>query len=272
MLRKITSLTALLSFLVTLTTSVVLYIVPHGRVAYWADWTFLGLSKDQWDGTHITVGTLFIVALLLHVWLNWKPLMAYMKNKARQMVVLTGPMIVSVAITLFVFFGTLLGLPPMQQILDFGASIKDDAVKTYGNPPFGHAELSPLDKFCGYLGLDVEKAVAALKAAGYTLEKGAATELKDIARSRGVSPQHVFEDIRGGLGGDPFGRLPADPPQGLGRMAFSEVCAGFGLPVEDAIARLKAKSVNATPEMTIKDIAAGSDMKPRDVYEILRGN
>jgi len=271
MFRKITSLTALLSFLVTLTTSVVLYIVPHGRVAYWADWTFLGLSKDQWDATHITVGTLFIVALLLHIWLNWKPLVAYMKNKAREMVVMTGPMVASVVITLFVFFGTLVGLPPMQQILDFGASIKDDATKTYGNPPFGHAELSPLDKFCGYLGLDVEKAVAALKEAGYTLEKGAATELKAIARSKGVSPQRVFEDIRAGLGGDPFDRLPADPPQGLGRMSLTDVCAGFGLSVDDAIARLGAKSIKATPEMSLKDIAEGNDLKPRDVYEALRG-
>jgi len=270
MFRKITSLTALLSFLVTLLTSVILYVEPHGRVAYWADWSLLGLTKDQWDATHLTTGTLFIVALLLHIWLNWKPLMAYMKNKARAMVVMTGPMIVSAVITLFVFVGTLLGLPPMQQIMDFGASIKDDAIKTYGNPPFGHAELSPLDKFCGYLGLDVEKSVAALKEAGYTLEKGAATEVREIARSKGVSPQRVFDDMRAGLGGDPFGRLPADPPQGLGRMSLADVCSSFGLSADDAVARLKAKSIDATPEMTLKDIAAGNNLKPRDVYEALR--
>jgi hypothetical protein len=37
-LRKITSLTALLSFVLMLVTSIILYIVPQGRVAYWADW------------------------------------------------------------------------------------------------------------------------------------------------------------------------------------------------------------------------------------------
>ncbi len=153
MLRKVCSLTSFLSFIITLLTSVILYIVPHGRVAYWAEWRFWGLSKEQWGDVHITVGTLFVIALLLHLWLNWRPLMAYMKNKAREMVVMTAPMIVSVALTLFVAVGTLLHLPPMQQFLDFGLSIKDDAVKVYGNPPYGHAEQSSLTKFCGYLGL-----------------------------------------------------------------------------------------------------------------------
>ena len=35
--RKITSLTALLPFIFLLVTSIVLYIVPHGRVAYWSE-------------------------------------------------------------------------------------------------------------------------------------------------------------------------------------------------------------------------------------------
>lgn len=51
-MRKITSLTGLLSFLITLLTSVILYVVPEGRVAYWADWHLLGLTKTQW-GTSI---------------------------------------------------------------------------------------------------------------------------------------------------------------------------------------------------------------------------
>ncbi|MGD8661539.1 MAG: DUF4405 domain-containing protein [Desulfobacterales bacterium] len=37
-IRRITSLTALLSFVLLTITVVVLYIVPQGRVAYRADW------------------------------------------------------------------------------------------------------------------------------------------------------------------------------------------------------------------------------------------
>ena len=271
MLRKITSLTTLLSFIVTIVTSVVLYIVPHGRVANWADWTFLGMTKDDWGGTHTTVGTLFVLAGLIHLWLNWKPITAYMKNRAREMVVMTGPMIVALALTVFVFAGTLLGLPPMRQLLDFSDAVKEGATATYGNPPYGHAEDSQLKKFCGYLGFDTAQAMAVLEKGGYTLDKGEQTPIKDIARTRNVSPQQVFDDIRAGLGSDPFAALPPEPPQGLGKLRLADVCKSFGLSVDEAVARLAAASFRADPDMTLKEIATQNGQMPRDVYDALRG-
>lgn len=271
MIRKITSLTSLVSFIVTLVTSVVLYVVPHGRVANWADWTLLGMTKDDWGGVHTTVGTLFILALLLHMWLNWKPLMAYMKNRARKLTVMTAPMLISLALTAFVFAGTLLGLPPMKQLLDYSTDIKESAVETYGNPPYGHAEESSLKKFCGYLGFDLDAAMAALEQAGYTLDKGAESAIQDIARSKNASPQQVFDDIRNALGGDPFSSLPASPPEGLGKLKLADVCATFGLDMDEAVKRLEAKSFAPEPDLSIKEIAAKAGAMPRDVYAALRG-
>lgn len=271
MLRKITSLTSFLSLAITLFTSVVLYIVPQGRVAYWADWHFLGLSKDQWGDIHITVGTLFLVVLFIHLWLNWKPITSYMRNQAREMVVMTKPMVISLLLTLFVTVGTLLHLPPMQQVLDLGASIKDAAVKTYGSPPYGHAELSPLRKFCGFLGLDAEDALAALHKAGYGAAVTIDTPIKEIARMKGVSPQQVLDDIRGMLGGDPFAALPVSPPEGTGRLKLSDLAQSFGLPMDDVLARLAARSMTADPAMSMKDIAQKNSVTPKDVYNALRG-
>ena len=88
-LRKMTSLTALLSFVGMVVTSLVLYIVPHGRVAYWADWTLLGLDKTRWGDLHINLGLLFLLALGLHIYYNWKAIVAYLKNKARQVRIFT---------------------------------------------------------------------------------------------------------------------------------------------------------------------------------------
>lgn len=270
MLRKITSLTSFLSLIITLITSVVLYIVPQGRVAYWADWHLMGLSKEQWGDIHITVGTLFLVMLFIHLWLNWKPITAYMKNQAREMVVMTKPMIISVAITLFVGVGTLFHLPPMQQVLDLGASIKDAAVETYGNPPYGHAELSPLKKFCGFLGFDANEALAALKERGYGEEITLETEIKDIARTKGVSPQQVLDDIRAALGGDPFAALPANAPEGTGKLKLADLAKSFGLPMDDVLAKLAGQSIEATPDMNMKQIAKKNGMSPKDVYTALR--
>ena len=65
--RKITFLTALLAFTFLFITSIVLYIVPQGRVANWADWRLLGMSKTEWGNVHVNMGLLFIVSILLHL-------------------------------------------------------------------------------------------------------------------------------------------------------------------------------------------------------------
>jgi hypothetical protein len=80
-IRRNTSLTAFLSFFFILLTSVVLYIVPQGRMAYWADWHLWSLSKDQWGAIHINVGFLFLLTLLLHIYYNWKPITLYLQNR-----------------------------------------------------------------------------------------------------------------------------------------------------------------------------------------------
>ena len=45
---------------------------------------------------------LFILATILHIYYNWKPLISYMKNEARQFILFTKDMII--ATILFLFF------------------------------------------------------------------------------------------------------------------------------------------------------------------------
>ena len=74
MLRKIISLTTFFSFVLLILSSIMLYVVPECRVAYWADWRII-FTKAQWGDLHITGGALFLVAGLWHTFLNWKPVM-----------------------------------------------------------------------------------------------------------------------------------------------------------------------------------------------------
>ena len=69
-IRKISSLTATLSFILMLPTAIILYIVPQGRIAYWADWHLWGLTKTQWGAIHINLGLLFLITLSLHIYYN----------------------------------------------------------------------------------------------------------------------------------------------------------------------------------------------------------
>ncbi len=273
MFRKTISLTSLLSFLITLFTSVVLYITPHGRVAYWSDWTFLGLSKTQWGDIHITVGLLFCIVSLLHIFLNWKPITAYLKNRAREMVVLTTPMVFSMILVIAVTAGTLLHIQPMQAVLDFGESIKEKQTATLGNPPYGHAELSPLRVFCAHMGFDLAESLDTLKKAGYTKKLNASAKLVDIAHANGVTPQHVYLALRNAFSGDDiFRALPPKAPEGTGKLTLQTLGSAYSLPMEEMIGRLSKAGLEATPEMTLKQIAQKHNTSPKKVYEILRGN
>ena len=65
--RVFTSLCSLVSFILLVLTAIILYIEPHGRVAYWTHSDFLGLEKDQWGNIHIFSGLLFLVADRFHL-------------------------------------------------------------------------------------------------------------------------------------------------------------------------------------------------------------
>ena len=112
-MKKLTSLVSLLSFIVTFLTSVILYIVPHGRVAYWSNWKLWGLTKEQWAAIHTNVGFLFLAALLFHLYFNWKPMISYLKNKARQFTLFTKEFNVALLITVLTTAGTYCGDSPL---------------------------------------------------------------------------------------------------------------------------------------------------------------
>lgn len=273
MIRRLTSLTALLSFAMVLVTSVVLYIVPAGRVAYWADWRLWGMTKEQWGALHINLGTLFLLTLLLHAWYNWKAVTSYLKAKARQAFRPSPELLWSSVLTIVFTAGTLAGVPPFSSFLALNTWFKDEAVRTYGEPPYGHAELSPLPTFVQKVGLDLPSVTDKLKAAGITLRDDKES-VGSIAARHGVSPQRLFQIMQGGapekasVAGQ--AGLPPMPPSGTGQMSLAEFCAQHGLSQEVAVAALAAAGVPAKGEMTLKQIAQAAGRGPTDVYDILR--
>jgi hypothetical protein len=195
-LRRVVSLSMLLIAAVLTYTGVMLYIAPQGRVAYWTDWQLLGLSKEQLGGIHTTCSFLFVALGLLHTWYNWKPIVNYLKNKSKQLKVVTPDMVVaSVLVTLFVV-GTGLGLPPFQQIVDVGEAIKDWWEEREGSPPYGHAELSPLESLTGRMGWDTQACLGFLDERGLVIG-GARETLGDIAAANGMSPAQLFALMEG---------------------------------------------------------------------------
>lgn len=276
-IRKITSMTMLTSVILLLINSVVLYLVPEGRVAYWADWHMVGLTKSEWGDQHITVGVLFLIAAILHAYFNWSVITAYMKNKAREVKVFTGSFNVALIITVLVAVGTYYQVPPMSAVLDFGEYLKTNGEKKYGSPPYGHAELSSIKMFSKKEGLDADKAVELLKAAGLQVTDVKDT-LKNVAKNNKLTPQQVYEIIKpakvqkvvSSEGGAAESSFPDHPRSGFGKRTLEDLCTELQLDVNMIVNGLNAMGISCTASENMKTIGEANGKEPMEIFEAIR--
>jgi hypothetical protein len=270
-MRKITSLTALLSFLVLILNSVVLYIVPQGRVSNWSDWRLWGLDKTAWVNQHIIIGVLFLVAIFLHIYYNWRPIVSYLKNKANELKFLNKDFNMALIVTIVCVIGSYFTLPPFNWVLDFGESIKNAAAVKYGDPPYGHAELSTLKTLARRSGFDLNRGMENLKMAGIQYENESQTLLA-IAKSNRMSPQQVYLAMKPAKETEMVAGKPKMPevPTGLGRMTLAEVCRKYKLDPAAALQKLAARGIAAKPDDKVKMLAEKHELNPVDIYEMLK--
>ncbi len=263
-MRKITSLTALTSFVLLMVTSIVLYIVPSGRVAYWAGYKLWGLDKVQWGNVHINLGFLLLIAIILHVYYNWTAMISYMKNRSRQLRIFTVDFNISLVVTLVVFFGTLAGLPPMSSIINMGDAITENSNLYYGEPPYGHAELSSLADFTDKVKIDLNESLAKLEVAGIKVTSPTQA-MVEIATTNGISSQQVYEVIKPeNNNGETV--MPEDAPGGTGNRTLEQICQMYQLDQNKIVNGLAAKEITAEPKQTMKTIATANSIDPHAVY------
>jgi hypothetical protein len=175
-----------------------LYVGPPAHVGHFSDWRLLGLSRCQWNALHLTIGFLFILAMLLHAYYNWRPILNYIKNTKRRFHPFSKPFILSLIITLYISIGTILNWPPMKQILDYSKTVKIAHVRYYGTPPFGPAEDASIEEIVMYMGWDIETSINALRKEKLQINSSKET-LKQIANDNGVSLGTIIEIMRKGV-------------------------------------------------------------------------
>ena len=264
----------MLAFVVMVLTSIISYIVPQGRVAYWADWRLWGLTKTDWGNIHINLGLLFLLALFLHIYYNWRPLISYLKNKAKKVKVPTPEFSSALIITTAFIFGTYFSVPPFSWVLSLNAHFKDSGADKYGEPPYGHAELSSLKTFAKKMNLDLAKSIELLDKAGYAVEDGDIT-LETIGRRYRIPPQLIYETIKpaatfSAQAGESSGRLPQSAPPGTGNLTLADFCTQYNLNMKLVVRELRKEGIEASEELTLKKIATENKTSPTDVYERIR--
>ncbi len=293
MFRKIISFTTLWSFIGMTFTGIVLFIVPEGRVAYWADLHIVGLTKDKWGDLHTTLSALFMVAGILHTYLNWSAIVNYFRSKAKKLVIFTPSFTISTLIFAIFVVGTYYKVSPFKDLLTFSDYVKDHWREKVGNPPYPHAELSKLRDLARKEGLDINVVVQILKDnnVNFTSDE---EKFLDIARRNKTSPANLYDLIESKYDEyeEKLSKKEEDrtkeenkiiekgekspkniqAPSGLGKMKLSEVCKKYKIDIKEALAILKKEGFNAKEDMTMKEIAEQKSLVPIDVFEILTKN
>jgi hypothetical protein len=281
--RAFVSLLSLASFILLGFTGIILYIQPHGRVAYWTKWHFLGLEKDQFGNIHILAALLFLVAGGFHLYYNWKPLMRYLSGKIEATLRHKRELVISSMVFLWIAVSGIWSLPPLASVTDLGEAIKNSWVTSPDlEPPFGHAELVSLKTFCKKQSIPLDEAMKELRRAGFKVDSPRNT-LAQIADSKQTSGMGVYKVIK---------KLEAKPEPvksgetwtadkveetfsgtGLGRKTIGQIIEELGLDSDTAYKRLKAANIKAQKDDRFKKLADKHDTTPIKILTIiLAGN
>lgn len=258
--KKITSLSLGISFLIMSYTGVMLFICPHGRVAYWADWHLFGLNKSQYGELHTTSMVAFLFFAIWHIYYNWKPIVSYLKSTSKKVSFTKKEFLLALGLNIIFIVGTLFLLQPFKGFLDLGEDIKESWTVQYGEPPYGHAEESKLKVFYKKMSIDVIKANKSLTDNKIIFKEE--ETLKTIARNNGLSPSDIYKLVKTDSN--------SDVPSKLGRKTIQDLSNMKKIDLKKAIKLLKEKGLgDVTPESKIKNIADELDMTPSDIYELL---
>ena len=267
-MKKITSLSLGLAFLIMSYTGVMLYIVPKGRVAYWADWHLFGLSKTQYGDLHTTSMVTFLFFAIWHIYYNWKPLMSYLKDKSKKISFTKKEFLTAFGLNLIFVLGTLYMTQPFKAFLDLRDNIKESWVKEYGEPPYGHAEETKLKTFCRKLGIDFETASEILISNNIKFKSD--DTLLNIAKKNKLSPNDIYKLINIKSVSKDISTDKSAIPSRLGRKTLQDLSDLNKIKLDEAINTLKAKGLDdVNAQSKLKNIADELDMMPIDLYKIL---
>ncbi|SHI79734.1 protein of unknown function [Malonomonas rubra DSM 5091] len=191
--RGFISLLITFSSLIMIVSGIIAYIMPEGRIAYWADWRFWGLGKEQWGTIHTVFSFVFILATVFHLIYNWKPLINYLKDKVKKTYSMRGELVLVLLISIIFTHGSISGVIPFSSIMDLGSEIGKSWYEGQEvHPPFPHAELMTMKQLTSRMDLRLDGALDYLREQGFT-EVTEKSTLKDLAARSTSSPMQIFD-------------------------------------------------------------------------------
>ena len=276
--RSLTAFLVTWSFIVLTVTGLMLYVVPQGRIANWVNWSFMGMSKDQWTWVHMMFGGVLVVTGVLHLYYNWKPFKKYFADRVKGHFEIKREIIYATGITVFIFAFSAANIAPASWIIDLNGWIKDSWITSPElEPPYGHAEEASLAGLSRKMNFDLKQVMAGLEAEGVDFDNQKDT-LDQIALKNQTTPMAIYQIVRR----YEIEQAPVDTGDltaveieamlsgtGLGRKSIRLFCEENGIDMPGALERLAGTGIQASAESILKELADDHEKTPIDLAYII---
>jgi hypothetical protein len=265
--RSFTSIYMGFSFILMAATGIVLYISPPGRVAFWSNWFFIGLTKTEWQSVHTIFSFLFVVSGIFHIAFNWKLLISYLRRKAKESLKVRREFVLTSFTVFIIFTIVFFDAPPFNYVMDFGENMTNSWANSETEPPVPHAELLTVSEFAGIINKNTDGLVLQFENNGYAINDTNET-IESLAIRYNTSPSALYNSLKVG---DSHNTVSAKYVQGsgFGRKNLSEIMKENNIIWEDGIAKLTAAGIKITEDGKIKNIAEKNKISPIKIIKAL---
>jgi hypothetical protein len=270
-LRAFVSLYMTIAFIIMIISGIVLFIAPPGRIAHWSYWAMLGFTKSEWQAFHIMFTFIFVIAGVLHIIYNWKPLVKYFSNKMSGTTSLRKELIYSIVFSAFIFGGTYYKIPPFVNVIDLGEYLTDSWSEESTEPPIPHAEELTITEISTQTNITSNQIIETLNKNGFEVSDSNLT-LQDIAEKYDIVPSDIYKLITASTNQIKNSDVNNNYKQGsgYGRKMLSDIFKENNLTWEEGIELLKKHGILVSEDGKVKDIATENGKLPIDIINLIK--
>jgi Domain of unknown function (DUF4405) len=267
------------AFVAMAVTGLVMFFAPSCRIARDTSWTVWGYDKTQWTAVHVWFSLAFVIASAFHIYLNWTALTNYFKTKVRRGFAFRPEWIAALAICAVIGLGTIYRVAPFSSLVDWKETYKRSEFGSGAGGQGWRGGRAALQQSRDYFaspasisangslnpGCEQAKAGSCQTAELNGRAQSGAGQIERLQnlvqeqRQRGVSEERQIE-------------LPAAnvTRYGMGQKTLRQFCADEGIELSWALSRLRDEGLTARETMTMRQIADGASVHPRELRGILQ--
>ncbi len=263
------------SGLIIATSGIILYIAPPGGEIFGKIWHLFGLNLRNWQTIHTNFTVLFIIFAGLHLYLNWRIFLSYLKDKIKKTFKIRLELAFSFLLSAGIFTCIILELPPFENIMNLGQELSQGWLVTDEDDNQNN-EIANDDKTEERVTEKTEKTEEKTEADKDEVKRRE-EKLKELAALDAKPPEKIwrFSECDNEECEETGCTLECEAVKDAlewGELTIADYCHLYKIKLVDAYKKLyRNKIAKFEDDDSISDIAMNYDKEPKDIYAIIKG-